>query len=215
MSKIIFHINNIAMTLQEELMDIGKERLTQMKVLLDELQVQMALGKSEAKDIFDRERKNFMQFVSEEKNVLRRSGESASKHRQTMLEKVEALQVCLAKVASENKRQYDVQKRETLHAIYSLELAMKEAYGDVGMALQGKIDTFKTKLDNFRIKLALGEFEAEAEVEALKPELVEAVVDISERLKKEAGAGEKIDSFANEISTSFDHMKKAFSNLLS
>lgn len=203
------------MTLQEELMDIGKERLTQMKVLLDELQVQMALGKSEAKDIFDRERKNFMQFVSEEKNVLRRSGESASKHRQTMLEKVEALQACLAKVVGENKRQYDVQKRETLHAIYSLELAMKEAYGDVGMALQSKIDMFKAKLDNFRIKLALGEFEGEAEVEALKPELVEAIVDINERLKKETGAGEKIDSFANEISTSFDHMKKAFSNLLS
>lgn len=203
------------MTLQEELMDIGKERLTQMKVLLDELQVQMALGKADAKDIFERERKNFLHFVSEEKNILRRTGEAASKHRQVLVDKFDALAARLAKALTENKRSYDVQKRETLHAIYELELAMKEAHGDVGMALQAKLDSFRAKLDTYRIKLALGEFEAESELEALKPELVDAVADIQERLKKEVGAGEKIDSFSNEISTSFDHMKKAFANLLS
>ena len=203
------------MTLQEELMDIGKERLTQMKVLLDELQVQLSLGKAEAKDVFDRERKNFLNFVSEEKNVLRRSGEAASTHRTVLMEKFDALDARLAKVVAENKRQYDVQKRETLHAIYELELAMKEAYGDVGMALQAKLDAFRSKLDNYRIKLALGEFETQGELEPLKPELVNAIADIRERLKKETGASEKIDSFSNEISTSFEHMKKAFSNLLS
>ena len=203
------------MTLQEELLDLGKERLTQMKVLMDEMQVQMALGKAEAKDIFDRERKNFLSFVSEEKNVLRRTGEAATKHRQTLSEKVEALDARLAKAPAENKRQYDVQKRETLHAIYNLELAMKEAYGDVGMALQIKLNAFRAKLDDFRIKLALGDFEEEAMLETMKPELVNAISDLRERLKKEAGASENIDSFANELSTSFDHMKKAFSNLLS
>jgi hypothetical protein len=203
------------MTLQDELLDIGKERLTQMKVLLDEMQVQMALGKSEAKDIFERERKNFMSFVSEEKNMLRRTGEAAAKHRQTLMDKFDALDARLAKATAENKRQYDVQKRETLHAIYSLELAMKEAYGDVGMALQAKLSAFRSKLDDYRIKLALGEFEDEATLELLKPELVAAVADIRERLKKETGASEKIDSFTNELSTSFDHMKQAFANLLS
>ena len=203
------------MTLQEELLDLGKERLTQMKVLMDEMQVQMALGKAEAKDIFDRERKNFLSFVSEEKNVLRRTGEAATKHRQTLSERVDALDARLAKAPAENKRQYDVQKRETLHAIYNLELAMKEAYGDVGMALQIKLNAFRAKLDDFRIKLALGDFEEEAMLETMKPELVNAISDLRERLKKEAGASEKIDSFANELSTSFDHMKKAFSNLLS
>ncbi len=196
-------------------MDIGKERLTQMKVLLDELQVQMALGKAEAKDIFERERKNFMQFVSDEKKVLRRSGEAASKHRQTLMEKFNALDVRFAKASAENKRQFDVQKRETLHAIYELELAMKEAYGDVGMALQAKLDAFRANLDTYRIKLALGELETASELEMLKSELVEAIESIRKRLEKEVGAGEKIDSFTNEISTSFDHMKKAFSNLLS
>jgi hypothetical protein len=203
------------MTLQDELLDIGKERLTQMKVLLDEMQVQMALGKAEAKDIFDRERKSFLQFMSDEKNVLRRTGEAATKHREALMEKFNALDSRLAKAPAENKRQYDVQKRETLHAVYNLELAIKEAFGDVGMALQAKLNAFRNKLDDFRIKLALGEFEEEGTLEAMKPELVNAIADIRERLKKEVGASEKIDSFANEISTSFDHMKKAFTNLLS
>lgn len=196
-------------------MDIGKERLTQMKVLLDELQVQMALGKAEAKDIFERERKNFMQFVSDEKKVLRWSGEAACRHRQAMMEKFNALDVRFAKASAENMRQFDVQKRETLHAIYELELAMKEAYGDVGMALQAKLDAFRAELDDYRIKLALGELETASELEMLKSELVEAIESIRKRLEKEVGAGEKIDSFSNEISTSFDHMKKAFSKLLS
>ncbi len=187
-----------------------------MKVLLDELQVQMALGKAEAKDIFERERKNFMQFVSDEKKVLRKSGEAAGKHRQTLMEKFNGLDARFAKASAENKRQFDVQKRETLHAIYELELAMKEAYGDVGMALQAKLDAFRANLDTYRIKLALGEFDAASnELELLKPELVDAMAEIRKRLEKEVGAGEKIDSFTNEISTSFDHMKKAFSNLLS
>jgi hypothetical protein len=85
----------------------------------------------------------------------------------------------------------------------------------VGMALQAKLEAFRTKLDSFRIKLALGEFETEGELEPLKPELVDAIAEIRERLKKEVGASEKIDSFTNELSTSFDHIKQAFANLLS
>jgi hypothetical protein len=203
------------MTLQEELMDIGKERLTQMKVLLDEMQVQMALGKAEAKDIFDRERKNFLQYIAEEKTMLRRTGEAATTHRQALMENFELLDTKLAKPPAENKRQFDAQKKEVLNAIYTLEMAMKEAYGDVGMALQGKLDAFRNKLDTFRIKLALGEFEAEEQLEALKPDLINGIAEIRGRLSKEMGASEKIDSFTNEISTSFEHMKKAFANLLS
>jgi len=203
------------MTLQEELMDIGKERLTQMKVLLDELQVQMALGKAEAKDIFDRERKNFLHYIAEEKNVLRRTGEAAGTHRKTLMEKIDALDARLAKAPADNKRQYDVQKRETLHVIYELELAMKEAYGDVGMALQVKLAAFRNNLDHYRIKLALGDFENAEQVEALKVPVVTGINDIRERLKKETGAGEKIDAFSNEMSTSFEHVKKALNSLLS
>ncbi|MBI1226089.1 MAG: hypothetical protein GC192_12710 [Bacteroidetes bacterium] len=203
------------MTLHEELMDIGKEHLIQMKVLLDELQVQMALGKAEAKDIFDRERKNFLNFVSEEKSVLRKTGQVANSHRALLMQKFDAFDARLARPIAKNKRQYELRKRENLHAIYELELAMKEAYGDVGMSLQVKLDAFLDKLDTFRIKLALGDFETEIEMEALKSELVGAVGDILERLKKEGGAEEKINAFSHEVSSSFEHMKKAFSNLLS
>lgn len=204
------------MTLQEELMDIGKERLTQMKVLLDEMQVQMALGKSEAKDFFERERKNFLHFINEEKILLRRSGEASNTHRQALLEKLDALNSKLETAVAENKKQFDAEKKEILHAIYTLELAIKEAYGDVGMALQAKLDAFRNKLDDYRIRLALGNFEeAETKLEPMKLELKVKLTEVRERLQKEAGASEKIDSFSNEISTSFDHMKKAFSSLLS
>lgn len=203
------------MTLQKELMDIGKERLTQMKVLVDELQVQLSLGKAEAKDAFERERKNFLRFINEEKAQLRRSGETAEKHREMLLDKFEALEAQLSKEIAASKRQFDVQKKNALHTIYELEFALKETYGDVSMTVQTKLDNFKGKLDGYRIQLALGEYEAEDKMRNRRKELKEAIGDIRTRLQKEVGAGEKIDKFGDEISTSFEHMKKAFSELFS
>lgn len=203
------------MTMQDELIEVGKEKLTQMKVFLEELEVQMALGKSEAKEAFEKERKNFMQFITDQKEQFKKSGKEAESHRKDLFGKFEALELELDKEPVTSQKKFDMMKKDTLHAIYELEMAMKEAYGEVGLKMQAKLDAFKARLDAYRIKLALGEYEDLAEMESKKEDLRVAVDEILDKLRKEESAGEKIDHFADEINTSVEHLKKAFSELFS
>lgn len=201
--------------MQDELIEVGKEKLTQMKVFLEELEVQMALGKSEAKEAFEKERKNFMQFITDQKEQFKKSGKEAESHRKDLFGKFEALELELDKEPVTSQKKFDMMKKDTLHAIYELEMAMKEAYGEVGLKMQAKLDAFKARLDAYRIKLALGEYEDLAEMESKKEDLRVAVDEILDKLRKEESAGEKIDHFADEINTSVEHLKKAFSELFS
>lgn len=203
------------MALQTDLIEMGKEKLTQMKVFLDELEVQMALGKSEAKDAFDRERKNFQQYISDQKEQIKQVGKEAENHRKTLAEKFENLENLLKKEIATSKTKFDLDKKSTLKAIYELEFTIKKAYGEVGTAMQNKIDSFKGKLDAYRIQLALGEYEDIAELESKKEALRNSVAKITDKLRKEENASEKIDHFADEINESVDHLKKAFSELFS
>ncbi len=203
------------MTLQTDLIEMGKEKLTQMKVFLDELEVQMALGKSEARETFERERKNFQQYISDQKEQFKKVGKESENNRKNLSEKFETLESFLNKEVASSKKKFDLEKKGTLKAIYELEFTMKESYGEVGVLMQGKLDSFKAKLDAYRIQLALGEYEDAAELENKKESLRTAVSKITEKLRKEENASEKIDHFADEINESVEHLKKAFTELFS
>jgi hypothetical protein len=203
------------MTLQSDLIEMGKEKLTQMKVFLDELEVQMALGKSEAKEAFERERKNFQSYIREQKDQFRQASKEAESHRKELTRKFEALEATLAHEPPTSKKKFDLDKKKTLHAIYELEHSIKETYGEVGTTMQGKLDSFKGKLDAYRIQLALGEYEDAAELESKKEALRKALSSIAEKLRKEENASEKIEHFAEEVNESVEHLRKAFSELFS
>lgn len=194
---------------------MGKEKLTQMKVFLDELEVQMALGKSEAKEAFERERKNFQSYIREQKDQFRQAGKEAESHRKVLTQKFEALESILAHEMATSKTKFDQDKKKTLKAIYELEFSIKETYGEVGSTLQKKLDSFKGKLDAYRIQLALGEYEDAAELESKKEALRNAVTPITDKLRKEENASEKIEHFAEEVNESVEHLRKAFSELFS
>jgi hypothetical protein len=203
------------MSLQTEMMEIGKERLTQMKVFLEDLQVQMALGKAEARDTFDRERKNVTEYVREMKTQAKKTEKNGKDHRQILKDKLTIFNNQIIKDAPGSKRSYDQWKKNTLQAIYELEFAIKEGYSTVGYSMQTKLDIFKPKLDAYRIQLALGNFEAFEELVKPMADLLSRLDEMDEKLNKEEKASEKIDTFAEEMNQSFDHMKKAFGELFS
>jgi hypothetical protein len=203
------------MTLQTELLEIGKEKLTRMKALLDDLEVQMSLGKSEAKDILDRERRNFLKYVGEQKEQFRKMSEKTATNRTELLGKLEALTVLVNKDAAGTKRAFDLEKKEILPAIYELEVVIKETFGDFSLSVQSRLSTFKEKLDAFRIRYALCEFEELSALEGVRADLKAAMKELSLKLRNESKAGEVIDRFSSEMGESYDHLKKAFNVLLS
>ena len=206
-------IKNRAMTLQTELVEMGKARLTQLKVLLDELQLQLTLGKLEAREAFERESKNFRQFIRDYKEQFKKENEELATHRSNLSEKLEALEKLLGKESATSKKKFDLDKKEILHAIHELESVIEDTYGEVSQLIQNKLDSFKGRLDAYRVQLALGEYEIAEELENKKTALRSTVNEIAERLKKEESASEKIDHFTEEVNKSMDHLKKAFSDL--
>ena len=202
------------MTFQKDLLEAGKEKVTQLKSFLDELEVQLALGKAEARDVFEREKKNLNQFLNEEKARLQRMSEMAEDHRRDLQLLFEKLEASLYQDFPTNKRKFDSFKKESLQAIYELEAGLKEAYGDVGEEMQRKLDEFKAKLDAYRIQLALGSMEEETELAERKQSLQKSIGEIRTRLAERTSHSGKVDHFVDEISESFEHFKKAFSDLL-
>ncbi len=198
---------------EKDMIELGKEKLQQLKTIFDELEVQLALGKAEARDIFDKEKKNLTQFINEQKIRFKKEQKVADEKWDELMNKFEVLEANVSKETAVSKEEYDEQKEKTLRAIYELEHTIKEAYGDLGATFREQLDAFKARLDAYRIQLALSEFDNATEAENRRHELREKVSEIREKMKKEEDEANKIDDFVSEMSASFDHLKKAFSDL--
>lgn len=203
------------MSLQTNLISTGKEKAAQITAFLEELELQMALGKAEARDAIEREQKTFRKFINQQKSHIRHTTDAAEEHRLDLSRKFNALEAVLSKDLPHSKRKFDAAKKQTLTAIYELEDQLKTAYGDVNLSLQQQLDKFKTKLDGYRVKLALSNVEDEVQLQNRKVELQKAINSIQEKINEESEARGKVDHFVEEVSESFDHMKKAFSELFS
>ncbi len=201
------------MALQQVLIDVGKEKVNQLKSFLDDLEVQMALGKMEAKDAFESEKKNLNKFIQKEKAAIQNVAAIGEEHRNDLRLKFEKLEGVLSRPFATGKRKFDKDKKEALTAIYEVEAIMKEAYGDVNYTIQQELNSFKAKLDTYRVQLALGTYEDEAALKTRKAALKETIGNIREKLAKDTESGSRVETFFDEIGESFDHMKKAFSDL--
>lgn len=198
---------------EKDILDIGKDKLQQLKTTFEELEVQLALGKAEAKEVFEREKKNIGEFINEQKARFKKEERVAEEHWDDLLEKFEALEANLNLETPDKKSAYDEMKKNTLRTIYELENTIKQTYGEVGTTFRAQLDQFKTKLDGYRIQLALSEFGKQSDGDNRRLELREKLSEIKDRMHKEEEDSNKMDDFVHEMSNSFDHLKKAFSDL--
>ncbi|MBK8557935.1 MAG: hypothetical protein IPL65_20300 [Lewinellaceae bacterium] len=172
------------MTVQDDIFTLGKKKFNQVKALVEELEVQMALGKAEARKTFENERKNFAEYVRERKEALRNATTEVAKDKTDLFQKFEVLEEKLMQETAETKAVFESQKKAILKAIYEVEFAIKEYYGDLANDVQDALEAFKTKLDGYRINLALGHYADEGNLEAKKMELRESIGGIKEILSR-------------------------------
>ena len=201
------------MALQRDFIEAGKGKLTQAKAFLEELEVQMALGKAEARDAFEIERKNLTKYLNKQKVQLKDTENIAIESKKVLLQNLETLEIQLGKELPHAKQEFDQQKSETLETIYKLEAQFNESYGDVSHPMQNELDNFKIKLDSYRVQLALASIEEEEALAKRKNELQQNVDEIRVKLQEEANSTDRLDHFVDEVTESLSHMKKAFSDL--
>jgi hypothetical protein len=201
------------MAVQDDIFTMGKQKFNQIKSLVEEMEVQLALGKADARKTFESERKHFIEYVRERREALRHAAVEVAKDKHDLLLKFETLEEKLRTEAADTKEMFELQKEVILHAIYEVEHGIKAYYGEMATDVQEFLDGFKTKLDGYRIQLALGKFKDDASLETKKAELREAVSDMRLQLSKEENAKQKLDTVSTELTEAFDHFKKAFKEI--
>jgi len=195
------------------IMDRLKSQARNLQTLSDELRVQMALGKAEAKDVIEAERKTLSQYISKQKKEISKIEDSTNENRKEFLTSVETLESALSSEIPSTAKKYDKYKNEILNKIYKLEEEIKENYPDVSASTQESLNLFKNKMDAYRVNLALHDKDNPEKVEKIRNDFTTKLGEIREVLSNRENAQSKLDNFVEDISESFTYLKRAIANL--
>lgn len=199
---------------QTEFSEFVKDQLRQWRAILDDMEVQMNLGKAEFKETFEREKKNFEEFVKKQREQMKSYAEKNEAKQKMLRDSFEALKMKLEEKGwLENEAEFKNQQPEVLRKVFELENALRENAFQLDFMLRQSIETFKPALDSFRLKLALLAFESINEIEKPMESVKDQIEKILEKFDRRDTQDEKIDQFMDELTTSYEHFKKAFTGL--
>lgn len=187
--------------------------LKKAAVELEELHLQAALGKAEARDAYESAKKMFNKYIHEAR--IRMEGvKGLSKDRSVKLKTAfETLQLQLALGKAETKEIFESQAKKIDKALREIETFIrKNKITDVYYAeLQMEIEKFRIKLDILKLQYELKKIGVKEEFEAKKKEFLNNLSDVRNNLlEKEASAGSTWEHFRDDISGAYSRLKKAF-----
>lgn len=196
-------------TLSEKIVAGIKDTLIE----IEELRVQAALGKMEARDLYEDSKKKFNVYVQEAKLKFEEAKNTASDEALRIKGIFEALQVQLALGKAETKEVFEEQRKKINDTLNQLEESIKsnKTANEYYAALLMEIKKFRIKLDILKLRFDLKAISAKQEFEDKKQDFLKELNSIKDRLH--IGETEnKWEHFQSEISKAYDHMRKAFTN---
>jgi hypothetical protein len=194
-------------TLEEtRFIDRVVETLRKAAIEIEELQVQAALGKAEAKDKYEEIKKKFNLVLHEAKSKI----DSGKEVAQDIDTKFDELRVQLELGKAEGLDAFKEQKKGLLAKLHEIEVNIKtnKRLNDIYAFVLLEIEKFKLKLEVLEQKFIKGKEDAKASFEKGKTEFNTFI----EKIKAKYGKKEetKWEHFQDEISEAFTHFKKAF-----
>ncbi|MDF1698429.1 MAG: hypothetical protein P1U56_21440 [Saprospiraceae bacterium] len=199
--------------MENPILDRIKNQAKSLRTLAEELQVQMALGKAEARDVIEQERKNLSSYINKQKQEMAKAENEAQESRREFLTCVEDLETALFNEVPEESAAYDIYKNDILTKVYKLEEEIRDNMTEMSGEIQENLESFKSKMDAFRVNLALHDKDNPEQVEKIRNEFTERLSSIREILNKKENAQSKLDSFVEDISESFSYLKRAIADL--
>jgi hypothetical protein len=197
-----------------EILQEGKNQWNKVKSEMEQLSVQLALGRSEAKEAFEREFKKVSSFMDEQGNRLRRHSYWADQLLDKLVARTGALKNELKLDKPDNEKHFSSWREGILRIVYELEFLIDELYPVLDETEKELMSSFRIKMELYRTRLIMTSFEDLASLDEQSAHLVDKSEEVLIwRDKASDHAREKIQRFNQEISTAFDHMKSAFSGL--
>ena len=191
-----------------------KHQAQNLKSLVEEIQVQIALGKAEAKDKIEEEKKLLSQYFNKQRREMEKQSALVNKERRIFLEHIEKLECKLLEEVPTDPEDYDDYKLGILEMIYKLEEDVRDYYPALSNDLKGELDTFKGKLDAFRVNLALHDKDNPERIEGIREDFTDKLEEIRDKLGKKQAAESKLDHFVDDIAHSFSYFKRAIEDLI-
>lgn len=177
---------------------------------LEELQVQMALGKAEARDIFENIKKALHMRIQQLKSKI--SPVKTSGTMLPMVNALEQLQVQLALGLAETSEAFEEQRRNIEHSLSKLEAELRSgAPGRQVAKMQLEIEKFKTKLQLVALGYKLRKISLEYDLKHNKETFEQKLHVLKARLEfKEEQARNKWQHFREEIKEAFGDLRSVF-----
>lgn len=191
------------------------------KSKIEELELQLALGKMDATDEFEKRKKDLNGTVHSMKQKIAGLPQAADDNTLKLKNSLEELQVQLALGKAETKDAYEEQKKKIETSMHNTKRAFNdfkkeagETLDEAGNSFNENLDSFKGKLDTFKLHYALGKADAKDEWEVKRKELQSQVNTIKQKFDAAGDVTEaKWEDFKSDMSKSLDHAKNAFQGM--
>ncbi|NNC83035.1 MAG: hypothetical protein HKN79_05615, partial [Flavobacteriales bacterium] len=169
-------------------------------VELEELQVQAALGKAEAKDKWEETKHGFTHYLHETKSKVQGEGGERWQEVQAAMDR---LKVQLALGKAETSDAYHEQKKKISNAIHDLQLKIKkdEKLGKAYSLLNVEAEKFKLKMESLEGKFDESKVKAEESFEEKKKDFNRFVETVENKLSTDSEG--RWSNFQDEMSEAF------------
>jgi hypothetical protein len=198
-------------TIADKVIEGFKEAVVEM----EELRLQVGLGKLEAQDLYEESKKKFNTYVHEAKTKLTTFKDSVSNNTTTVLTAFETLQVQLALGKAETKEAFEEQIKAINKGITELEAVIlnNKTSNEIYTKLLMEIKKFKIKVEILKLRYELKEVDTEEIFEKKKKEFLINLAEIKlKMLGKSNDQKNKWEHFQDEINEAYGHLKNAFVN---
>ena len=188
-------------------MDSVVAALRKAAIEMEELQLQTALGKAEARDGYEKAKKKFNLFLHESEAKIKKGKEKAS----DIHTKMDELRIQLNLGKAETIDSFRAQKKNLLLALHELKVKIKtnEKFKRIYAYLLIEIEAFSILLEILEDKFDSGSKSAKDAFEKGKKQFDLFIDDLKAKYGKKEPS--KWEHFSGELSEAFTHFKQAFS----
>lgn len=178
---------------------------------IDELRVQLALGKAEARDLYENAKKKFNHLLHEVSLEIAELKED--KDVLILLNTLESLKVQLALGKAETKQLFEEQYEKIKLSLHEFETEFRknkqveENYAKLHL----EIEKFKIKLELLHLHYKLLKVKTGFQFEDKKKEMFSKLAAIKDKmLAKEKEGKQKWNHFQEELGEAYEHLRSAF-----
>ncbi|HEX6893398.1 MAG TPA: hypothetical protein VF141_21955, partial [Chryseolinea sp.] len=190
------------------------DKLLEAQREIDELVLQCALGKAEARDTFEEAKKEFRSRVGEFKTTS--LGAKVSGLTSNLKGSLEELDVQLSLGKADSKEMFEEQKKKIEVVINKLRSELKEIKDEVfdREHLEHEIETFKLKMEVLRLRFELKKFEVrdsfKSGMQQVKRKIEQTASKLNDKLSTEKNA---LEVFREESRDVYKRLRKVIESI--